>query len=104
MFPEEIDDIDLHWMSRACELAKIAAAHEEVPVGAVLINSDNQCVGQGCLHMNTQPSLSADLQRIPLMVAVARILIGGMLFYTLYLSWALQTNPVFGGGSYSWSG
>ncbi len=47
MFPEEIDDIDLHWMKKACDLAKIAAVHEEVPVGAVLVNADGQCVGEG---------------------------------------------------------
>jgi len=47
MFPEEIDDIDLHWMNKAWELAKIAAVHEEVPVGAVLVNADGQCVGEG---------------------------------------------------------
>ncbi len=43
----EIDEIDLHWMNEACELAKKAADVDEVPVGAVLINAENKCIGQG---------------------------------------------------------
>jgi tRNA(adenine34) deaminase len=31
---------DLHWMERAVELAREAAAHEEVPVGAVVVAPD----------------------------------------------------------------
>lgn len=47
MAVSEIDEIDLHWMNKACELAKKAADIDEVPVGAVLIDSENQCIGQG---------------------------------------------------------
>lgn len=47
MTPEEIDTIDLHWMSKACELSKKAEEHDEVPVGAVLVDAENQCIGQG---------------------------------------------------------
>lgn len=47
MTPEEIDTIDLHWMNKARELSKKAAEHDEVPVGAVLVDAENQCIGQG---------------------------------------------------------
>jgi len=37
---------DLHWMERAVELAREAAAHEEVPVGAVVV-LDGEIIGEG---------------------------------------------------------
>ena len=37
-------DIDAHWMSRALELAYQAAAVDEVPVGAVIINEHSQMI------------------------------------------------------------
>jgi tRNA(adenine34) deaminase len=39
--------IDLHWMTMAYRLAEQAAEHDEVPVGAVLVNEDNECIGSG---------------------------------------------------------
>ena len=47
MAAEEIDTVDLYWMKQACELSKKAADHDEVPVGAVLVDAENQCIGQG---------------------------------------------------------
>jgi tRNA(adenine34) deaminase len=37
---------DKHWMQRAFELAKKAEAHDEVPVGAVIV-LDDQIIGEG---------------------------------------------------------
>lgn len=43
----ETADNDLYWMAKAYQLAQQAADHGEVPVGAVLVNTDNQCIGEG---------------------------------------------------------
>ncbi len=40
------DPVDLHFMTRALELARHAAAQGEVPVGAVLVR-DGQVIGEG---------------------------------------------------------
>lgn len=42
----ENESLDLFWMQRALELADHAAAHGEVPIGAVLIK-DDQIIGEG---------------------------------------------------------
>lgn len=47
MKSEEHRETDLYWMKKAFELAQKASAQGEVPVGAVLIDSDNQCIGEG---------------------------------------------------------
>ncbi|MGB5308566.1 MAG: tRNA adenosine(34) deaminase TadA [Arenicellales bacterium] len=44
----ETGENDLYWMTKAYELAQQAADHGEVPVGAVLVDSDLQCIGEGC--------------------------------------------------------
>lgn len=49
-------DIDRHWMSAALDLARRAADNGEVPVGAVLVDSDNQIIGRGW----NQPISSCD--------------------------------------------
>src|SRR3990167_2758826 len=38
---------DLHWMQRAYALACCARESGEVPVGAVVVNAQNQCIGEG---------------------------------------------------------
>ncbi len=47
MTPEEHRETDLYWMKKAYQLAQKASAQGEVPVGAVLVDSDNQCIGEG---------------------------------------------------------
>lgn len=44
----ETRENDLYWMTKAYELAQQAEEQGEVPVGAVLVNSENQCIGEGC--------------------------------------------------------
>ena len=44
----ETGENDLYWMTKAYELAQQAEEQGEVPVGAVLVNSENQCIGEGC--------------------------------------------------------
>jgi len=70
---EDIDDIDLHWMNRACELAKIAADHDEVPVGAILVNAENQCIGQGWNQPVTKQDPTAHAEIIALRDASKRL-------------------------------
>ncbi len=47
MTSEEHRKTDLYWMKKAYELAQKAAGKGEVPVGAILVDSDNQCIGKG---------------------------------------------------------
>ena len=47
MNSEEHRETDLYWMKKAFELAQKASAQGEVPVGAVLVDSENQCIGEG---------------------------------------------------------
>lgn len=37
---------DEHWMNRALALADAAAARGDVPVGAVVVQADGQCIGE----------------------------------------------------------
>ena len=37
---------DAHFMQQAIELAKLAATHDEVPIGAVIVNSDNVVIAR----------------------------------------------------------
>ncbi|MCG5516967.1 MULTISPECIES: tRNA adenosine(34) deaminase TadA [unclassified Ectothiorhodospira] len=41
-----MDPQDTHWMHQALELARQAAEHGEVPVGAVVVR-EGECLGQG---------------------------------------------------------
>lgn len=45
--PEVLDLADSHWMSLAMEEARAAADANEVPVGAVVVNSDGEILGRG---------------------------------------------------------
>ncbi len=47
MSSEEHRETDLYWMKKAFELAQKASAQGEVPVGAVLVDSENQRIGEG---------------------------------------------------------
>lgn len=44
----ETRENDLYWMKKALVLAQQAEEQGEVPVGAVLVNTENQCIGEGC--------------------------------------------------------
>jgi len=47
MSPGENFETDLYWMNKAYQLAQTAADQGEVPVGAILVDSENQCIGKG---------------------------------------------------------
>lgn len=58
-------DQDEYWMRRALELAQQAFAHQEVPVGAVLVR-DGEAVGEGWNHPIGlhDPTAHAELQAL----------------------------------------
>ena len=61
-----VQDWDLHWMRRALLLARTAGEQDEVPVGAVLVNQDNEVIGEGWnrpigLH---DPTAHAEIQAL----------------------------------------
>ncbi len=47
---------DIYWMSQALEQAKLAATRDEVPVGAVLVDADNELIAAG----HNQPISACD--------------------------------------------
>lgn len=61
----EGESLDIFWMQRAIELARVAEQQGEVPVGAVLVK-DNQIIGEGFnAPISTHdPSAHAEIQAI----------------------------------------
>jgi len=57
---------DLHWMEQALALARQAASNNEVPVGAVMVDSANNCIGTGynCPISSCDPSAHAEMVAI----------------------------------------
>ena len=77
---------DEQWMRRALALAKQAAQHEEVPVGAVLVR-DGEVLGEGWNQVITAADPTAHAEIVALRSAAARVdnyrLPGSTLFVTL---------------------
>ncbi|MEK6772564.1 MAG: tRNA adenosine(34) deaminase TadA [Bdellovibrionota bacterium] len=57
---------DHFWMKKALYLAEVAASKDEVPVGAILIGSDNQILAQGFNYRETLNSPLAHAELITL--------------------------------------
>ena len=59
-------NFDIIWMEKAYALAKKAEAAHEVPVGAVLINANNEMIGQGYNQTITSadPTAHAEINAI----------------------------------------
>ena len=57
---------DLAWMKQAFDLALMAQAQGEVPVGAVLVSEDNQLIGRGWNQVlqTNDPSAHAEIMAI----------------------------------------
>jgi tRNA(adenine34) deaminase len=74
------------WMSRALELADVAAAHEEVPVGAVLVR-DGELLGQGFNQVISAADPTAHAEIVALRAAATAAgnyrLPGSILYVTL---------------------
>lgn len=57
---------DLFWMQQAFELAVIAKEQDEIPVGAVLVDENNQVIGRGWNQViqSHDPSAHAEIMAI----------------------------------------
>ncbi|MEA1891008.1 MAG: tRNA adenosine(34) deaminase TadA [Pseudomonadota bacterium] len=95
MPPVENEDIDLHWMNKARELANKAADHDEVPVGAVLVDADNQCVGEGWNQPISTDDPTAHAEIIALRDAAKRLANYRLPDTTLYVT--LEPCPMCAG-------
>ena len=73
MTPEERREIDLYWMNKAYELAISAAGQDEVPVGAVLVDANNRCIGKGANQPISAHDPSAHAEIIALRDAASRL-------------------------------
>ncbi len=77
---------DQQWMRRALELAAVAAAAEEVPVGAVLVR-DGELLGEGYNQVISSADPTAHAENVALRQAAARLgnyrLPGSTLYVTL---------------------
>lgn len=58
--------VDAYWMQKAYELALKAKENNEVPVGAVIVNEDNQLIGEGYnqVIMQLDPTAHAEILAI----------------------------------------
>ena len=79
--------IDLYWMNKAYLLAKKAEEQGEVPVGAVLVDADEKCIGEGWNHPISGQDPTAHAEIFALRQAAARLenyrLPGTTLYVTL---------------------
>lgn len=77
---------DLHWMSQAMLLAREAASHNEVPVGAVVVK-DNEIIGTGFNHNIGMNDPSAHAEILAMREAGSRLgnhrLVGCSIYVTL---------------------
>ena len=64
---------DEHWMRHAMQLATQAEALGEVPVGACIVNSDNQLISEGFNQMITRHDPSAHAEIMALRTAAAQL-------------------------------
>jgi tRNA(adenine34) deaminase len=76
---------DVKYMQRAIELANLAANHQEVPVGAVLV-LDNQIIGEGFNHPITAHDPSAHAEMIALRQGADHIKNYRIIHSTLYVT------------------
>ncbi|MEZ5597343.1 MAG: tRNA adenosine(34) deaminase TadA [Pseudomonadales bacterium] len=78
---------DTRWMARALQLAGQAAACGEVPVGAVLVSADGECLGEGYNRPIGTHDPTAHAEIVALRAAATRVgnyrLPGSTLYVTL---------------------
>ena len=79
--------LDEEYMEKALELARKAAEHGEVPVGAIVVNSDGEVIGEGYNRREELRSPTAHAELIAIEQAARRLgsrrLIGCTLYVTL---------------------
>jgi tRNA(adenine34) deaminase len=78
---------DLEWMQEAYKLALQAERTGEVPVGAILVGEDNQCLGRGFNQVRTQNDPTAHAEILALREASRQVgnyrLVNTTMFVTL---------------------
>lgn len=82
---DDSEALDIFWMQRAIELAKLAEAHGEVPVGAVLVK-DDQIIGEGYNSPISESDPTAHAEIRALRDAAQRIGNYRLLNTTLYVT------------------
>ena len=79
--------LDEEYMEKALALARKAAEHGEVPVGAIVVNSDGEVIGEGYNRREELRSPTAHAELIAIEQAAQRLgsrrLIGCTLYVTL---------------------
>ena len=95
MSVNEVTENDLYWMTKAYELAQKAAQHDEVPVGAVLVNAENQCIGSGWNQPISQHDPTAHAEIVALREASAKLENYRLTDTTLYVT--LEPCPMCAG-------
>ena len=79
--------LDEEYMEKALALARIAAENGEVPVGAIVVNSDGEVIGEGYNRREELRSPTAHAELIAIEQAAQRLgsrrLIGCTLYVTL---------------------
>ena len=80
-----MNSTDLHYMSRALELARFAEANGEVPVGAVIVK-DDQIIGQGWNQPITTHDPSAHAEMLAMRAAAQSLGNYRLLDTTLYVT------------------
>ena len=78
-------NIDLHWMRHALDLATQAAAGDEIPVGAILVQA-NQCLAQGWNQPITACDPTAHAEIVTLRQAAQLLRNYRLLDTTLYVT------------------
>ncbi|HHH10571.1 MAG TPA: tRNA adenosine(34) deaminase TadA [Sorangium sp.] len=69
---QRADDADAGWMRRALALARQAAAHGDVPVGAVLVDAAGQLLGEGNNRREVAADPTAHAEMVALRAAARR--------------------------------
>lgn len=77
---------DLHWMKEALQLAQLAEKQGEVPVGAVVVDDQNQLIGRGWNQVLQTNDPSAHAEIIALRDAAKRLQNHRLKQTTLYVT------------------
>jgi tRNA(adenine34) deaminase len=77
---------DTYWMTRAYQLALHAESLGEVPVGAVLVDQNNQCIGEGFNQVIIMHDPSAHAEVVALRAGAQRLQNYRLIHTTLYVT------------------
>ena len=87
--------LDEEYMEKALELARKAAEHGEVPVGAIVVNGDGEIIGEGYNRREELQSPTAHAELIAIEQAAQRLGSRRLTGCTLYVT--LEPCPMCAG-------